>query len=83
ARRLLTALEGSSVRGFRSDKREALAEYLANHGYLAEDQPLEAQEIHERTSVQLFDELDRGLLRRTHLARLVECVLAGGKMGRP
>jgi uncharacterized protein YhaN len=80
ARRLLDALERSEVRGFRNDKREALAEYLANNGYLAEDAPLAPEEIHERTRVQLFDELDRGLLRRARLARLVDCVLAGGKM---
>ena len=79
AQKLIDALEQSEVRGFRSDKREALAEYLIANGYLAEDNPLDPEEIHDRTRVQLFDELDRGLLRRARLAKLVDCVLAGGK----
>ncbi len=80
ARRLLDALQRSEVRGFRNDKRETLAEYLAANGYLAEDAPLAPEEIHERTRVQLFDELDRGLLRRARLAKLVDCVLAGARI---
>ncbi len=79
ARRLLDALQRSEVRGFRSDKREALAEYLAANGYLMEDAPLDPEEIHQRTQVQLFNQLDRGLLRRARLAELVDCVLAGAR----
>ena len=80
AERLLDGLEQGKVRGFRTDKREALAEYLAANGYLAEDDPLSPEEIHDRTRVQHFDEIDRGLLRRARVARLVDCVLAGGKV---
>jgi uncharacterized protein YhaN len=80
AQRLVDALEQGKVRGFRTDKREALAEYLASGGYLAEDEPLPPEEIHDRTRAQLFDEIDRGLLRRARVARLVDSVLAGGKL---
>ena len=80
AERLLEGLEQGEVRGFRTDKREALAEYLANNGYLAEEDPLLPEEIHDRTRVQHFEELDQGLLRRARVARLVDCVLAGGKV---
>jgi len=80
ARRLLDALERSEVRGFRNDKREALADYLAAGGYLAEDDPLDPEEIHDRTRTQFFDELDGGLLRRARLTRLVDCLLAGVKI---
>ena len=82
AQRLMDGLEQGKVRGFRTDKREALAEYLASNGYLAEDDPLPPEEIHDRTRVQHFDEIDRGLLRRARVARLVDCVLAGGKVRR-
>ena len=68
------------MRGFRNDKREALADYLAAGGYLAEDDPLEPEEIHDRTRTQFFDELDRGLLRRDRLTRLVDCLLAGARI---
>jgi hypothetical protein len=80
AQHLLDALERSEVRGFRTDKREALAEYLASNGYLAEDAPLDPEQIHDRTRAQFFDEVDSGLLRRARLAQLVDCVLAGGKV---
>lgn len=80
AERMLDGLEQGEVRGFRTDKREALAEYLASSGYLAEDEPLDPEEIHDRTRAQFFDEIDRGLLRRARVARLVDCVLAGGKV---
>lgn len=78
-RKLVAAIDRGKIRGFRTDKREALAEYLAGAGHLPEEEPLTAEEIHERTRVQLFDEIDRGTIRRARLSRLVDCVLAGGK----
>ena len=80
ARRLIEALDRGEVRGFRSDKRDALADYLAGAGYLPDDEPLSPEEVRDRTRSQVFDEIDRGAIRRARVDRLVDCVLAGGQI---
>ncbi len=80
ARRLIEALDRGEIRGFRSDKRDALADYLAGAGYLPDDEPLSPEEVRDRTRSQVFDEIDRGAHPPRAVDRLVDCVLAGGQI---
>ncbi len=57
---LLTALAEGRVKGFRSDKREQLEEYLADHGHLDERPVLDRAALRERAMAALAAEIESG-----------------------
>ncbi|NQT40339.1 MAG: hypothetical protein HQ581_22790 [Planctomycetes bacterium] len=76
AKALIDALRAGSVKGFRTDKRNELAEYLAAEGYLDEDDVLTAEQIRERTRLATFSAIDTGLITPERFERLVAAVCA-------
>jgi len=79
ARSLLDEIEAGGVRGFRTEKRETLRDYLAAEGHLAQEEVLSVEEIQERVRPIVFADFDRGLLRPGRLEQLIDLVAMGGR----
>ncbi len=76
AKALIDALRAGGVKGFRTDKRKELAEYLAAEGYIDEDDVLTGEQIREQTRMAAFSAIDTGLITPERFERLVAAVCA-------
>jgi len=72
AERLIEGLEQGEVSGFRSRKREELAEYFRREGYLTDREPLSGEKLWERVLAAIGPQLDAGTVAPTGLADLFE-----------
>lgn len=71
ARGLVAALARGEVRRFRADALEKLRDYLEEHGYLDEREPLTSKELRLRTLAAVAPELARGLITPERVAWLL------------
>ena len=74
ARELIARLEAGHVKGFGTDKRNKLQEYLAEQGYLDEHEPLSPDEIRQQVRPLVFSDLDSGLLSPERLEQLLAMI---------
>ncbi len=77
ARALVVALEEGRVKGFRSDKREQLEEYLADQGHLDERPVLDRAALRSRVLADQCGELADSSLDEVALDELLTAVLGG------
>ena len=77
ARALMEALAEGRVKGFRSDKREQLEEYLAAHGHLDERPVLGRSALRERARTALAAEVAAGELDQGAVDELLAAILGG------
>ena len=75
---LIEALEAGQVRGFRTEKRNDLRDYLLEQGCLDERPVLTADEIRREVRLAMFSELDSGLLSVERFDQLVAAVVGAG-----
>ena len=75
---LIEALEAGQVRGFRTEKRNDLRDYLLEQGCLDERPVSTADEIRREVRLAMFSELDSGLLSVERFDQLVAAVVGAG-----
>ena len=74
AKLLIARLEAGHAKGFRTDKRNELQEYLAEQGYLDQREPLSPDEIRPLVRPLVFSDLDSGLLSPERLEQLLAMI---------
>ncbi|MGM0491121.1 MAG: ATP-binding protein, partial [Planctomycetota bacterium] len=79
AKELLAALDRGEVKGFRADKRNDLAEYLSERGYLDERETMSLEQIREHVQPLVFADLEQGLLDMQQFEQLFAAVLRQGE----
>ena len=75
AKTLIEALEGGKVRGFWTDKRIQLQDYLFSQGYIDHEQVLSGEQVREQTRLSVFPDLESGLLSPERFEQLVALVI--------
>ena len=58
ARKLIAALANNEVPRWRSNKTDALRDYLEEHGYLDAREPLTKQVIHQKVVAKVLEDLE-------------------------
>ena len=81
AKAILAALEDGLAKGFRTDKRNALGEYLATAGHLDQRPLLSEEEIRERVRAVMFSALEKELVGRERFEQLVSMAIRRGGDG--
>ena len=78
---LLAALDAGRVSGFRSQKRDELAAWLADAGFRDERPVLERDALRQRALTELADAVAAGELTPFALDELLERIVRGGSPG--
>jgi uncharacterized protein YhaN len=81
ARQLLSALADGKVPRFLQRNREKLQQYLAEHDYLDENEPLSADSVKQRARVEAFASMDRGLIDPFTVDVLIDLVFGRQSIG--
>ena len=76
---LVKALTAGEIKGFRKQKISNLEEYLEEHGFIAVQEALSPAEIAERVKVEVYKDLETGLLSAERLSWLIQQVLRNNK----
>lgn len=72
---IIRALEASEVRGFRTDKRQELEEFLVESGYIDERETLTPQQIQDEARLAVYADLEKGLIDQREFQVLVSTVV--------
>ncbi|MCH2368856.1 MAG: hypothetical protein MK554_16785, partial [Planctomycetes bacterium] len=72
---LLKALTAGEIKGFRKQKISDLEQYLEEHGFIAVQEALSPAEIAERVKVEVYKDLEAGLLSAERLSWLIQQAL--------
>lgn len=75
AKQVVRALDDGELKGFRTEKRQDLEEYLIQEGYIDDRDVLTLEEIRDEARLAVFKELDKGLIERQHFEVLVNTVV--------
>ena len=71
---IIQELEDGTLAGFRSDKRISLQEYLIDDGFIDERDELSREEIRDQTRLDIFVELDNGLISSEQFDVLIDLI---------
>jgi energy-coupling factor transporter ATP-binding protein EcfA2 len=75
AKQLIARLAEGHVKGFRTEKRNELREYLVEQGHLDEHEVLSAEQIGDHVRTLAFPDMEKGLLDAARFERLLTMVL--------
>lgn len=78
---LLEGLDRGEVKGFRGDKRNELAQYLSENGYLDQRETMTADQIREQVRSCVFADLEQGLLTPEQFEHLFAAVVPRSEQG--
>ena len=80
-RQLLSALADGKVPRFLQRNREKLQQYLAEHDYLDENEPVAIDAVKQRARVEYFASMDRGLIDSFTVEVLIDLVYGRQSIG--